>query len=264
MTEDNTITITFEEYTAHRRAALRLLHNIVDEEATSPSIILSKLKSSRRISIQSNLICKLSGNDNSVGYCICRTCRGLKSPGKYYWEVEFLRSKSGEGHCRCGISSIEAKLDAPCGYDQYGYCLRDKGGSFHCAQRSDGPQYNIGDLIGFGLIIPEEKDQATLCCWINGENQTTLFEHIKTDTEWFPTVCPYRDAQIRTQFYEPFKHFPGDDWMPAGEHPNITPKGNHTIDELIKVMKSGKIADMTEDLILAMNDVMAPPEELQN
>ena len=265
MTDDNTINLSFETDTARRRAALRMLPNIQDQESNDQKMILSKYKSSNRISINSDLICGINSDKwNSIGYCICRTNRGLKFPGKYYWEVEYLETKSKEGHCRVGISTTTARIEAPVGYDVNGYCLRDKGNSFHCAKKFDGPSFQVGDVIGFGLIISEEENKSSLCCWINGDNKKTLFDDIKTGVEWFPTISPYRDAKIRAQFDEPFKHFPGEDWIPAGQHPIMPSTEKYTIDTLISIMKSGKIADMNEEIVIAMNAVMAPPQEVES
>ena len=268
MTDDNTINLNFDEDTAQRRAALRMLPYVQDQESNEEKMILSKFKSSSRVSISSDLTCKLRSSKsqkwNSIGYCICRTNRGLKFPGKYYWEFEYLGTESNAGHCRIGISTTTARIEAPVGYDINGYCLRDKGNAFHCAKKFDGPSFKAGDVIGFGFTISEEEDKSSLCCWINGENPTLLFENIKTGVEWFPSISPYRDAQIRAQFDEPFKHFPGDEWKPAAKHPIMPSTEKYTVDTLISIMKSGKIADMNEEIVLAMNAVMAPPQEVES
>ena len=254
---EESISLQFDEHTVLRRASLRLLPNVIDPESTLP-MNLSRYKSSKRIDIiQSKNACHLIKGE--IGYSLCRTNRGLKNTGKYYWEVEFTKTDSKQGHCRIGIASIYAKIEAPCGFDKFGYSLRDTGNAFHEAKKYNGPSFKVGDVVGFGLIIG--KDNSKLVCWINGQNQTTLFEDIEVGVEWFPAISPYRDSYL-TMILSDFKFFPGEEWTPASKHPLIPQAAKYDTNDLLKILKSGKVSDMSEEKLSIVNLAMIPNEEL--
>lgn len=78
--------------------------------------------------------------------------------GIWYWEVNIDEMPDGSA-TRIGWGQDYANLQAPLGYDKFGYSWRSKKGTkFH---ESTGKHYNSGygegDTIGFMIILPQIK-----------------------------------------------------------------------------------------------------------
>jgi COMPASS component BRE2 len=78
--------------------------------------------------------------------------------GSWYWEVKVLCGNGDRGgHVRLGVARREATLDAPVGFDGYGYGLRDRGGEKMHLSRPRAfmdESFGTGDVIGFHLQLP--------------------------------------------------------------------------------------------------------------
>jgi hypothetical protein len=70
-------------------------------------------------------------------------------------------SKVGGGHVRIGWSTRYADLQAPVGYNEHSYAIRDIHGSrIHKSRREDnwgGIGFGIGDVIGLAICLVDEK-----------------------------------------------------------------------------------------------------------
>lgn len=79
------------------------------------------------------------------------------SEGKVYWEFNIIRSNE-DNHVRIGIGRREASIEAPVGFDGYGYGIRDKTGqTLHLSRLKnfmDGG-FRTGDVIGMILELPK-------------------------------------------------------------------------------------------------------------
>eukprot|EP01026_Neomeris_dumetosa_P067491 TRINITY_DN6583_c0_g1_i3.p1 TRINITY_DN6583_c0_g1~~TRINITY_DN6583_c0_g1_i3.p1 ORF type:complete len:381 (-),score=58.62 TRINITY_DN6583_c0_g1_i3:332-1474(-) len=104
------------------------------------------------------------------GYRMARSTHG-SHVGTWFYEV--LIEHLGEtGHCRVGWSTKKAELQAPVGYDKFGYSYRDVDGSkYHQAWRSQyGSPYCEGDVVGCLLHLPPggltlEKGKEDIVRW---------------------------------------------------------------------------------------------------
>ncbi|OBA19347.1 hypothetical protein METBIDRAFT_46522 [Metschnikowia bicuspidata var. bicuspidata NRRL YB-4993] len=86
-------------------------------------------------------------------------CNVSMREGKYYFEYNIVNSNNGDdkAHVRVGIGRKELALDAPVGFDGYGYGLRDLNGQKITLSRpqefmSEG--FHTGDTIGFLVELP--------------------------------------------------------------------------------------------------------------
>lgn len=93
-------------------------------------------------------------------------CNVAMREGKYYFEYDIIHSNNGEdkAHVRVGIGRKELALDAPVGFDGYGYGLRDLTGQKITLSRpldfmSEG--FHSGDTIGFLVELPLLQSQRT-------------------------------------------------------------------------------------------------------
>lgn len=78
------------------------------------------------------------------------------SRGAWYWEATIEDQPEGS-HTRIGWGQEFANLQAPLGYDKFGYSWRSrKGTRFH---ESHGKHYSAGyvegDTLGFLIVLPE-------------------------------------------------------------------------------------------------------------
>ncbi|KAK4524133.1 hypothetical protein GAYE_SCF01G2032 [Galdieria yellowstonensis] len=89
------------------------------------------------------------------GYRSIRATHGVVE-GDWYFEVHIL---SGDGNVRIGWCTIQADMEAPIGYDKYGYSIRDKTGEIFHEQRLTpfGESFGEGDTIGCLLHLPPTK-----------------------------------------------------------------------------------------------------------
>ncbi|KAF4517988.1 hypothetical protein B566_EDAN008823 [Ephemera danica] len=88
------------------------------------------------------------------GYCMVRATHAV-SRGNWYWEATVEEMPEGAA-TRIGFAQEYANLQAPCGYDKFGYSWRSrKGTAFNESRgRHFGGPYCEGDVIGFQIILP--------------------------------------------------------------------------------------------------------------
>lgn len=99
------------------------------------------------------------------GWLLARANVGMRE-GSHYFEFEVVSGNDGsKAHVRIGVGRKEAALEAPVGFDGYGYGLRDKTGQKISLSRplsfmDDG--FSSGDVIGFVVQLPLiEKHRAS-------------------------------------------------------------------------------------------------------
>lgn len=88
------------------------------------------------------------------GYRLARATHGAHE-GTWYFEVEVTRL--GEtGHCRLGWATAKAELQAPVGFDAFGFGYRDVDGSkvSNALREPYGAPYREGDVVGLTLHMP--------------------------------------------------------------------------------------------------------------
>lgn len=80
--------------------------------------------------------------------------------GTWYYEVTVERLGK-TGHCRVGWATKRAEVQAPVGFDQYGFSYRDvEGSKQHKALREDyGSDFTEGELQSLSLL-------HTVCVWV--------------------------------------------------------------------------------------------------
>jgi hypothetical protein len=176
--------------------------------------------------------------ERGTGFCLARATHSIDS-GKYFWECEILdpatnkRNKnnpadaqqfsskgtlsdsivqcSGESHVRLGWASDAAALNAPVGYDSFGFGYRDIAGSkVNKSVRTDhyGAEFNIGDVIGCHICIDRyDSSNSEMRFFKNGIDQGTAFKGPIIQGVFFPAVSLYRDACVRVNF-GPFFIYP--------------------------------------------------------
>lgn len=105
----------------------------------------------------------------TAGGWISSRCNVAMKEGNHYFEYEILNGNNDtskdngiEAHVRIGIGRKELALDAPVGFDGYGYGLRDLNGQKITLSR---PQdfmkegFKTGDVIGFVVELPSLEAQ---------------------------------------------------------------------------------------------------------
>ncbi|XP_015127858.1 set1/Ash2 histone methyltransferase complex subunit ASH2 [Diachasma alloeum] len=94
------------------------------------------------------------------GYCMVRATHSV-SRGTWYWEATIEEMPEGSA-TRLGWGQDYANLQAPLGYDKFGYSWRSrKGTRFHESRGkhySNG--YGEGDTLGFLIILPDTYDSS--------------------------------------------------------------------------------------------------------
>ncbi|KAG2226068.1 hypothetical protein INT45_011685 [Circinella minor] len=99
------------------------------------------------------------------GFRMCRANVGVKE-GNWYWEATVQNAqgnKSADGaHVRIGWVRREACLNAPVGYDAYGYGYRDRTGEkMFCSRATKfGEPFETGDVIGLYIRLPPKQNTA--------------------------------------------------------------------------------------------------------
>ncbi|KAG5417759.1 ASH2 [Candida metapsilosis] len=94
------------------------------------------------------------------GWRSARSNVGIRE-GSYYFEFKILNADENS-HVRVGLARREASLEAPVGYDGYGYGIRDIDGELMFTSRrknvcvQDG--FTTGDVIGFLVQLPTLKE----------------------------------------------------------------------------------------------------------
>ncbi|XP_043226696.1 set1/Ash2 histone methyltransferase complex subunit ASH2-like [Amphibalanus amphitrite] len=96
------------------------------------------------------------------GYCMVRATHCVRR-GTWYWEATITAQPEG-AHCRIGWGGPLANLNAPLGYDKFGYSWRSRKGTvFHEARgRHLSPGYQQGDVLGILIHLPEAAIPARL------------------------------------------------------------------------------------------------------
>lgn len=130
----------------------RHLHNFTKRKIIPPQVKLSENDRASQLKLNENHI-KVTGEK---GYSMVRATHGVNR-GKYYYEV-YIDSMPENTATRIGWGQCYANLQAPLGYDHYGYSWRSRFGTkFHQARgktydRSGG--YKQGDTIGCMIELP--------------------------------------------------------------------------------------------------------------
>lgn len=93
------------------------------------------------------------------GYCMIRATHCV-SKGQWYYEVTIDEMPEGSA-TRLGWAQEYGNLQAPLGYDKFGYSWRSrKGTKFHeCHGKHFSTGYGEGDVLGFLIVLPEVKDR---------------------------------------------------------------------------------------------------------
>lgn len=92
------------------------------------------------------------------GYCMVRATHAV-SRGSWYWEATIEEMPEGSA-TRLGWAQEYANLQAPLGYDKFGYSWRSrKGTRFHeCRGKHYSSGYGEGDTLGFLIVLPESPE----------------------------------------------------------------------------------------------------------
>lgn len=163
------------------------------------------------------------------GYCSSKASHGVES-GSWYFEVEIIK-----GSVRVGWGQALAEIQAPIGYDEYGYGISNKQSKiFHCS-RGYPVEFDLSQVktIGCHLIISEDLQTVDENSPIKTEIETKFpplnflttynvkqnilkrgtikfygdgrellgFENIYRG-KYFPTVSIFGDAAVRVIFDE--------------------------------------------------------------
>eukprot|EP00123_Amoebidium_parasiticum_P009309 comp19390_c0_seq1/m.22411 comp19390_c0_seq1/g.22411 ORF comp19390_c0_seq1/g.22411 comp19390_c0_seq1/m.22411 type:complete len:607 (-) comp19390_c0_seq1:221-2041(-) len=125
------------------------------------------------------------------GYCTARASWPV-GEGTWYYEVTVNPSNNQNAHTRIGWAQEHAMLQAPCGYDDFGYSWRDDPSSvFHQSRGKDyGTGYGPGDVIGLLIHIPPASLVERLCKKSRAQSKP---EKASTETQakpspWGPTL----------------------------------------------------------------------------
>ncbi|XP_026321754.1 set1/Ash2 histone methyltransferase complex subunit ASH2 isoform X2 [Hyposmocoma kahamanoa] len=92
------------------------------------------------------------------GYCMVRATHGV-SRGAWYWEAVVEEMPEGAA-ARLGWGRRYANLQAPLGYDKFGYSWRSrKGTRFHESRgKHYSSGYGEGDTLGFLIVMPDSTN----------------------------------------------------------------------------------------------------------
>jgi Set1/Ash2 histone methyltransferase complex subunit ASH2 len=84
--------------------------------------------------------------------------------GSWYWEAKITDQPEGSA-TRMGWSQSHANLQAPLGFDKFGYSWRSRYGTkFHQAIGKSYCKggYTLNDVLGFLIILPERELEEQL------------------------------------------------------------------------------------------------------
>ncbi|KAI5949043.1 ASH2 [Candida theae] len=94
------------------------------------------------------------------GWRSARSNVGIRE-GSYYFEFKILNADENS-HVRVGVARREASLEAPVGYDAYGYGIRDVDGELMFISRRKNVcvenGFTTGDVVGFLIELPSLKE----------------------------------------------------------------------------------------------------------
>lgn len=107
----------------------------------------------------------MNGVTTQHGWLSARSNVGVRE-GKWYFEFEIVNAnnETGKSHVRVGVARKEAALEAPVGFDGYGYGLRDLNGQKVTLSRpkpfmENEEGFKSGDTIGFLIELPSLEQQ---------------------------------------------------------------------------------------------------------
>lgn len=180
------------------------------------------------------------------GYCTVRATHSVNK-GCWYWEATIEEMPEGSA-ARLGWGQDYANLQAPVGYDKFGYSWRSKKGTkFHESMgKRYSPGYAEGDTLGFMILLPETKLTRRLPntykdrplvkfkSHLYYEEKDNVSEYLKnlkplsgsqiiffkngqclgtayTDVyygSYYPTLSVYKSATVSVNFGPNFKHAP--------------------------------------------------------
>src|SRR4051812_10522309 len=100
---------------------------------------------------------------NEKGYRMSRCSLGV-SEGNWYFEIKVLASK---GNVRIGWCSVNGDVQAPVGFDEYSYSIRDKDGAkFHMSKGEKyGHSFGKSFFCSFYYLI-SDLIRCWGLCWI--------------------------------------------------------------------------------------------------
>jgi hypothetical protein len=187
---------------------------------------------------------------NDRGYRTARASYPCEAGDAMYLELDVLAPRAPAPfagvapHVRVGWATERADLQAPVGYDWYGFGCRDSDGAvFHQARRHPAYQarpFAIGDTVGLLLRLPLPADGAgpgggaeLACLPIPGSTASGRAKHVErlvahpgSEIEWFvngvsqgvafrdavprgayyPAASCYMGGCVRLRFAPPFKY----------------------------------------------------------
>lgn len=178
-------------------------------------------------------------------YCTIRANHSVNR-GAWYFEVKIQELPEGAA-TRIGWAQKNANLQAPLGFDKFGYSIRSrKGTKFHESigkHYSNG--YKAGDYLGCMIVLPqgkndflppsykdkplikfkshlyfEEKDKlqenlknlkplkgSKIIFYLNGKNLGEAFTDIYGG-DYYPAIATYKQAKVKANFGPKFRYPP--------------------------------------------------------
>lgn len=125
------------------------------------------------------------------GWLSARSNVGIRE-GKYYFEYDIVNANNStdKSHVRVGVARKEAALDAPVGFDGYGYGLRDLNGQKITLSRPKSfmdEGFHTGDTVGFLVELPSLEEQRQhnqqLAKEDHGHQRKKRRHHLSADEE---------------------------------------------------------------------------------
>ncbi|GAX74000.1 hypothetical protein CEUSTIGMA_g1450.t1 [Chlamydomonas eustigma] len=115
-------------------------------------IVMSKVSKASQLVLSEDCL-SVTGHKGFRTACATHGVPGL---GTYFCEVKMC-SLGASGHVRVGFCTKKAELQAPVGFDGFGYAFRDVDGSrVHQGRREAyGTQFKEGDVVGMLIHLPE-------------------------------------------------------------------------------------------------------------
>ena len=185
---------------------------------TALTVTLSSLDKADSLSLSGDKLWCWGQRD--MGFCLARASHAVDS-GKYFWECEVLDPSSetdtdielpgGEGHVRIGWATDSAALNAPVGYDPFGFGYRDiKGSKVNKSTRIDnyGAEFGVGDVIGCHISLNRaDSSRNEIRFFKNGIDQGTAYKGDIIQGVYYPAISLYKYACVRVNF-GPFFIYP--------------------------------------------------------
>ncbi len=124
------------------------------EERAATTVTLSKVMRAPQLQLSEDGL-TVTGNK---GFRTVRATHGTHQGGAWYCEVT-VGQLGATGHVRVGWCTSRAELQAPVGFDAYGFCYRDVDGSKVTEGRREayGEGYKEGDVVSVRTHIAASK-----------------------------------------------------------------------------------------------------------